>query len=399
MKKILLISDNKIFGHGGGCLEEHKYYDGLKNYSKQNGIDFKVLSIDEKFEDSFFVKMEKSKKADILSRVFGHSSYVYIEWLKLKKDIIKYNPDMIVLGRTRLGFIAKSIKKNNIFCKIVSNIENIEYDYVDGYFSNREGIIGKLYIALEKCCVRRDELMAIKYSDALDYLTEKDYRRCHALYGVECKNETILPICIENETHLSVKSKEKSVVFIGSLNYASNIDALTKFVSSVWLPNYNNRNDIKLVVGGANPKMSLKKLLNSLNNCVLFENFKTLEDIVPVNSMVIAPIQKGAGMKVKVAETLSMGLMIAASDEALVGYEEALKEDYIGGIQRVNSVDEYKYAIDSFIATSKSDLIAISEQNINLFKKYYSYERSREVISKICTEELSEQNSWIKVSL
>ncbi|MCC2728841.1 hypothetical protein LK490_23635, partial [Blautia sp. MSK22_86] len=69
----------------------------------------------------------------------------------------------------------------------------------------------------------------------------------------------------------------------------------------------------------------LKQLVTQIPNCVLYENFANLESIVPVQAMVIAPIQKGAGMKVKVAETLSMGLMIAASDEALVGYEKALE--------------------------------------------------------------------------
>ena len=33
--KMLLISDNKILGFGGGCLEEKKYYDGLKQYAKK----------------------------------------------------------------------------------------------------------------------------------------------------------------------------------------------------------------------------------------------------------------------------------------------------------------------------------------------------------------------------
>ena len=59
----------------------------------------------------------------------------------------------------------------------------------------------------------------------------------------------------------------------------------------------------------------------------------------------IAPIAKGAGMKVKVADTLSMGLMIAASDEALVGYEEALTLDLLNGIICANTDSEYKDAL------------------------------------------------------
>lgn len=45
-KKILLISDNKILGFGGGSLEERKYYDGLNNYVETHGYDLKVISPD-----------------------------------------------------------------------------------------------------------------------------------------------------------------------------------------------------------------------------------------------------------------------------------------------------------------------------------------------------------------
>lgn len=104
----------------------------------------------------------------------------------------------------------------------------------------------------------------------------------------------------------------------------------------------------------------------------------------------LAPIEKGAGMKVKVAETLSMGLMIAASDEALVGYEEAEKEDRLGGILRVNSTEEYKKAINSYMHIADDQLTMIAKQNIELYKKYYSYDRSRKVICKMCSEGLNE---------
>ena len=59
--KMLLISDNKIFGFGGGCLEEKKYYDGLKKYAKKNNIEFKVISPDEKISEKLDLSLKKNK--------------------------------------------------------------------------------------------------------------------------------------------------------------------------------------------------------------------------------------------------------------------------------------------------------------------------------------------------
>ena len=366
-KKILLISDNKILGFGGGSLEERKYYDGLNNYVETHGYDLKVISPDNNLKNTLIDGVTKSRKWDILSRVCGHSTYMFFNWKKYRANVLAYNPDIIVIGRSRFGFIAKDVKHNLPQCKVICNMENIEYDYVTGYFANKTSKIKKLYVALEKYCVKRDETNAIKYADALDYLTQRDYKRAHDLYTVENKREMILPICIEKETNLSKKANKKTIVFIGSLNYGSNVDALLKFIQEIWIPFFLMNNDLEFVIGGSNPNESLKQLVTQIPNCVLYENFANLESIVPVQAMVIAPIQKGAGMKVKVAETLSMGLMIAASDEALVGYEKALELDKLGAIIRANTTAEYKNAIIDYCNKSQNEKEQISTQ----YKKLY----------------------------
>lgn len=387
-KKFLLISDNKILGVGGGSLEEHKYYDGLKNYCQEHNCELKVLSIDEELAEALVKDIRKTRILDVASRVFGHSTYMYFIWKKYKKTITGCEPNVIILGRSRFGFIAKDIKRILPKCKVVCNMENIEFDYVDGYFANTTNKIKKIYIAIEKWCVKRDEREAIIYSDALDYLTKRDFRRAHELYKVKNKREMILPICIETETNLTLNSDKKTVVFIGSLNYGSNVDALINFINKVWIPHFLKTKELQLVIGGSNPNEKIRELTKKISNCTLYDNFASLEDIVPINSMVIAPIQKGAGMKVKVAETLSMGLMIAASDEALVGYEKILECDKMGSIIRANSSDEYKKAIISYLEKTDDDMLQISNQNKNIYRKQYSYNISRQRIAELCKDML-----------
>lgn len=392
-KKILLISDNKIFGFGGGCLEERKYYDGLKQYVKVNEDEVKVLSIDERFEDSFSESIHKTRGIDVLSRFCGHSTFMYFAWKKYRAQVISYNPDIIVLGRSRMGFIAKDARKHLPYCKIVCNMENIEYDYVTGYFADKKSKLKNIYVALERWCTGRDEKMAVKYSDALDYLTTRDYKRAHELYQVKGKQEMILPICIEKETKLEKASEKKTVVFIGSLGYGSNVNALMDFIYGVWKPIFAQNEDLSFLIGGSNPNEKLKQTVKEIPNCIIFENFTSLEDVVPQRAMVIAPIQSGAGMKVKVAETLSMGLMIAASDEALIGYEKAIEKNQSNGIIRANTAEEFKQAILQYCNKTEQELEQISVQNKTIYQEFYSYKVSRQAIASLCDKMLGNEKS------
>lgn len=382
--KMLLISDNKIFGFGGGCLEEKKYYDGLKKYAQKNNIEFKVISPDEKISEKLDLSLKKNKIIDIYVRLKGHSSYIYYNFRINKNKFKNYAPNIVIIGRSRFGYIAKFYKKINPKCKIICNMENVEYDYVDGYFSNNKSIIKKLYVEWEKLCVKRDEKMALKYSDAINFLSLRDKKRTYELYKIKNKKEMILPICLENSRELYLKSNVRNIVFVGSLNYESNVRAVINFIDNVWIKYFNNNTKLNLIIAGSNPTKDIEERVKRLDNCIIHKNFKTLEDIIPKHSLMIAPIEKGAGMKVKVAETLSMGLPIVASDEALVGYELALENCINNSIMRANSDNEYVNAINNFITLSDKQLNDIEVENKKLFEKYYSYNVSRNKIAKLC---------------
>lgn len=276
-------------------------------------------------------------------------------------------------------------------------MENVELDYVDGYFANKQNPLKSLYARWEKVCVKRDEIQAVQFAHALNYLTNRDYSRTHELYLVKAIQEMILPICIEKATTLIKKMARKTVVFIGSLNYGSNVNALMEFIQNVWTPYFGNSKEISFVIGGSNPNESLKQMVKGIPNCIIYENFAYLEDIVPKSAMVIAPIQKGAGMKVKVAETLSMGLLIAASDEALVGYEKALEADQLNSIIRCNTPEEYINAILSYCDKTEEELEKISEQNKKIYQKLYSYEVSRKAIANLCDHMLMGGGNCLKI--
>ena len=380
---ILYITDNNIMGHGGGCLGARKYYSAIKAYAAKKNASFRVISLGQNMPEAMNVDVVKNRKLDKSARLHGHSNFMYFTWEKHKDKIMAYHADVLFLGRTRFGFIAKELKKAQPEIKIITFVDNIEYDYVDSYFALKKGIKGKILKTIEKYVVRNDEGDAVKYSDRLVYLTHRDVKRCKELYHYNDPCEYILPICLEHTRNLKIKTSKKTVAFIGSLGYGANVSAVEMLIKQVWIPHFAKQDDFQLIIAGGNPVDEIYRWTKLASNIRLVADFNEPEDFLPQNSLMVAPIPTGAGMKVKVAETLSMGLPIAGSDEALVGYEDAIRDDKLGGIRRANTAAEFTHAIRKFSEMGEQDLMRISLENKNLFNKYYTFETAKKLINSI----------------
>lgn len=387
--RILFVSDNAIYGHGGGCIENRKHYDALKTYCESNSAELKVISLDKELKENLGIVIEKNRKQDAFVRALGHSSYLYFVWEKNIDKILKYKPDIVFLGRSRLGFIAKSIKRKLPECKVITNIDNVEWDYVEAYFAKSKGIKGALLKKIERFGVKRDEEDCIKYSDNLIFLTRRNIERYKELYNYHEKDAVVLPICMEDTVELEKEFQKKTVIFIGSLDYEANILAANKLIQNIWAKYFSDCKDMQLIIAGRNPGHDLIEAGKKNENVKILGDFSRIEDIVPKGALMVAPIEKGAGMKVKVAETLSMGLMIAASDEALVGYEKAVEKDKMNAIIRANSDEEFTKAIEQYRNMENEKLKEVEQQNKRIFKELYSYKVSRTVIEMVCDQCIS----------
>jgi hypothetical protein len=140
---------------------------------------------------------------------------------------------------------------------------------------------------------------------------------------------------------------------------------------------------LRFVIAGSRPSDALREQIERHENTELYADFKSKEDIIPRFSLILAPDFSGAGMKVKIADALSMGCMVAATDEALVGYEET---QGLRGLVRANTAAEYADAINVWLAMNGTDLAGIEAENTAAFEKYYSYRRAEDGYGRILTQ-------------
>ena len=384
--KILYLTSNEILKNNGGAIENRKIYISLKNIaSKKNNINLETISLDKDIKNKLNIKIKKNNFKQYFARFFSHSTYFYFEWLKIREKIIKFNPDILILGNSRLGFIATHIKKNLNDCYIIGQFHNIEYNYVDAKkMEYKNKLIRKTFTFLEKKSVKNDEEAMLNNMDLGLFLTKRDALQAQKLYNFN-GDFNILPICTKKD-EIELKNENEydiNLVFIGSLWYASNANGIMWFVENIWSFLINKYDNINLIVGGSRPSNDLKEYLNSQKNIELHPNFNSIEDIVPINSFFVAPIRKGAGMKVKVADALSMGLKVFSSEEALVGYEEAYNDDINDSIIiKCNNEEEFVKKIEKNIS-SDLKFNEINKKAKSLHKKYYSLMRAEEQLANL----------------
>jgi glycosyltransferase involved in cell wall biosynthesis len=388
--KIFYICESSIeHDVGGGGEGTRKAYRSLKAYCQQNGVELGVISLNDRLPESLPFDPVKTRTLDALARLCGHSNYLWFFWLRHKEEILSLKPDIVVLGRSRYGFMAKDIKADLSDCKVVTLFENVEIDYAPSYFTNISGLPKALSVALERIAVKKDERDCVRHSDAYVLLSERDKIRIREIYCCRGGNCAIIPVCLENATQLSGKpllpvdlgkpSTSRKVVFTGRLCYAPNIESVEWLLANI-IPKFRGREDVKFIIAGSRPSEHLKKKIREHKNAALVENFLKSYDIIPRCSLAVCPSFSGAGMKVKVADALSMGLVTVASDEALAGYEEAYG---LRGLIRANTVDEYITAINDYMAMNEHELSEIEAENKAAFERYYSYERAEKSYARL----------------
>lgn len=369
---ILFITPNYLSKTGGGSIGQLKIYNSLKHLLDNGEIaSFKVISPDEYIEYSANLKIIKERKKDLKSRLLFHSNYLYL----YKKEIITYiknNPiNIVILGNSRLGFLINKIKKIKRDVKVISHFDNVEFDYVNCAYKN------KLKRLFEKMCVYRDEKKAAKNSDILATLTDRDINSIIKYYKTT-KKIIKYPVCVSTNDVLE-ETLDPNLLFIGSLNYAPNIDAIRSLIK-VFKKQASFK---KIIIGGSKPNAELLSLVENEPNVECYFNFKKLSDFAKKGDILVSLLHDGAGMKVKVAEAISVGLLVVGTPETFVGYEDVLDK---GGLFMVSSEMDLLNILSYLGTRPLSQILVWAENNKQIFLENYSNYNSNHILRGIIYE-------------
>lgn len=225
---------------------------------------------------------------------------------KVREEIIRKakNYNTIFIDYSQYGQVAQDLKLRYSSKKIITHFHNIEFEYALSASS-----LFFPFNILQSLLVRRTEKKACQYSDSLIFLSSRDA----AYYAEAQKKSVVCPPAMPDMGKKNLKKSEGKIriLFCGSY-FKPNVSGILWFCSEVF-PYISAHLSI---VGFGMEKLK-KQIRNQDVNII-----GTVENVAPYyqqSDIVIAPIFKGSGMKIKSIEALMFDKPLVGTTEALVG--------------------------------------------------------------------------------
>ncbi|MBO4306891.1 MAG: glycosyltransferase [Bacteroidales bacterium] len=189
-----------------------------------------------------------------------------------------------------------------------------------------------------------------------------------------------------------LSEKKNSVVFCGNMQYAPNIDAARFLVNDIMPRVWKVYPDANVVIAGATPKPSVKRLENSRVTVT-----GSVEDIRPYyaqSEVFVAPMRLGSGLQNKILEAMSMGVPCVTTPLANDTIGAVSGEDILIG----NNADELA---DHIIGLLKDEPLRsrIAENASEFVRRHFSWEATGEQLQTILQNAIMTHENHEEVEL
>lgn len=102
-----------------------------------------------------------------------------------------------------------------------------------------------------------------------------------------------------------------TILFVGSLNYMPNVDALAYFTESIWA-RYLSGRGYRMIVAGRQPGYDVRTLC-AANGFTLIANPPEIEAVYQAASLLVVPIRTGGGTRIKILESFGLGRPVVST--------------------------------------------------------------------------------------
>lgn len=288
----------------------------------------------------------------------------YVLWLHTKIDFNQY--DLIFVEFTKFSYIIKSIIGSGYRGKVIVRAHNVEYDFYKVNFQSNKNLVTLLKYITSKS---REKYM-LSNADIVFAITENDKKRIIDLYRIDPSKIVLCPVGVnemgQNCTQKIPHNTKLRGLITGTLWFGPNADATAWFVNKV----YPSVRDIcDLTIAGFRPNDDLKRLCIEAGAKIV-DTPEKMEPFFESADIVLAPIFKGGGMKVKIAEALSYGLPVVTTIHGQIGYK--INNGRNGFV--ADTPEEFSKMIRQYYSYSEEQKTKFLEEVWKLYSENYSLE-------------------------
>ena len=277
-----------------------------------------------------------------------------------------YNPDIVVLEWTWMLLWIDVVKKYFPKAKYFATEHDVSFL---GYYrkcTEEKSKFKKIWKYIQYKNLKYRELSAINKCDYAVTLNGKDYRLLLD-NGISSSKIGVIAPFFEMPTAVNRKPNKKDILFYGAMGRRENSMSAKWFVEKV-MPLLNDL-DIRFIILGSNPTQEIQALKSER---VIVTGF--VENVQPYFETAMcmaAPLQLGAGIKIKVLEALAMGIPVLTNEIGIEGIDAKSDEEYLF----CKTAHDYEKMIRKIISGElKTDII--SKNSISFIKRTYDFQKS-----------------------
>jgi polysaccharide biosynthesis protein PslH len=124
-------------------------------------------------------------------------------------------------------------------------------------------------------------------------------------------SEYFSPSEVAAQPVVEMLAENPSLLFVGSMDYHANIDAVTRFVRRIWPRVADRHPRLRFVIVGRNPPQEVRQL-----ECERVRVTGTVDDVRPYYASalaVVVPLRVGSGTRLKILEAMAAGVPVVAT--------------------------------------------------------------------------------------
>ncbi len=268
--------------------------------------------------------------------------------------------DVVFVDRSVFGIVAKRLKEGGYRGHVVCFFHNVEAVYFSAKYSNKFNPMRWLVVP----CANRNDRWSCRHADRTIALSTRDDDELFRRYGRHA--DVLIPVAFvdryRHDTYPSESIENPPLCMFLGAYFPANVEGIEWFVKNV-LPRVNIRMQI---VGKGMEKLKEADWMRP--DIEVLSNVPDLGPLFEAADIMVLPIFKGSGMKVKTCESLMYGKNIIGTPEAWSGYEL----DYAKAGACCLTEDEFVAAINDFCERPRPRFNAYSRE---IFINQYSADR------------------------
>ena len=288
----------------------------------------------------------------------------------LKKQIaaIAHEYDVILLDHYESG----QYLPDNYQGQVIFHAHNATYLMWERYAQSDANMLYRIVTWLEGKRVKSAEVQLCQRAhlvfaspNDIDSLVDAgaDRNTCRETYHLGDDSQLALP-------SIAFKDTQKTLLYVGTLNWEANVDGLLWFFEKVWPQVVAQQPDTRMQVVGSKPDPRLTRAA-AHDPRIEFTGFvEDLEPLFQVSRLFLAPLRFGSGIKVKVLNAMCRGLPTITTP---VG-AEGLAAQHMEHLSITDTAEDMARSI-LHLMENEADWLRLESQSRALVREKYTWKK------------------------